>query len=386
MTNETSADVIVLGLGGMGSAAAYRLARRGLRVLGLDRFAPVHNQGSSHGGSRITRQAYFEDPAYVPLLLRAEELWHEVEFDSGRHVLHTTGGLMVGRADSRTVAGSLESARRWGLPHEMLDAADIRRRFPTMAPDEDEIALYEAKAGLVVPEASVAAHLLLAARAGAELHHEEPVVRWESLPGGGVRVHSADRVYTAGQLVICPGAWAPELLADLGVPFAVTRQVQFWFTPRGGVADFAEGRHPIYIWEAENGRQFYGFPVHAEAQDGVKLAFFRGGRPCTPDTIDRTVHPDEIQDMAEFANARVPRVAGTFRRAATCLYTNTPDEHFVIARHPGHESVVVACGFSGHGFKFVPVVGEILADLVTEGRTAHPIDLFNPRRFVGSRA
>ena len=371
-----SYDVIVIGLGGMGSAAAYRLAERGQRVLGVDRFAPVHNQGSSHGGSRVTRQAYFEDPAYVPLLLRAEELWREVEARSGRDVVHYTGGLMIGPADSRTVAGSLASAQQWGLEHELLDAARVRSRFPTLSPRDDDIALYERKAGYVVPEASVAAHLRLAAMAGAELHHEEPVTRWDA-DGTGVRVHTHDNVYTAGQLVVCPGAWAPELLADLGIPFVIERQVQYWFRPRGPVGRFVG--HPVYVWEREGGRQFYGFP----AVDGeVKVAFFRGGRTCTPSTIDRHVGADEVEAMAAFVAPRIPDLSGTFVRAAACMYTNTPDEHFVIARHPGHENVVVACGFSGHGFKFVPVVGEILADLAVDGRTRHPIGLFAPGRFA----
>jgi sarcosine oxidase len=376
-------DVIVVGLGGMGSAAAFRLARRGLRVLGIERFSPVHTHGSSHGGSRITRQAYFEDPAYVPLLLRAHELWAEVERESGRAIFRRCGGLMVGRPDSRTVAGSLRSAEKWNLPHELLDAAGIRRRFPTMAPGDDEVALYEASAGLVVPEASVAAHLHLAERAGAELRFEEPVLSWTS-DGGGVRVATARDHYAADQLVVCPGAWAPELLAELGVEFTVERQVQYWFSPAGGVGPFLPDRHPVYIWENGEGRQFYGFPAHNSPADGVKVAFFRGGKPCTPETIDRTVHPAEIADMAEFTGARMPSVPGEFLRAATCMYTTSPDEHFVIARHPAHERVVVACGFSGHGFKFVPVVGEVLADLVADGGTEHPISLFDPARFEGA--
>jgi sarcosine oxidase len=375
-------DVIVIGLGGMGSAAAYRLAERGQRVLGIDQYPPVHDKGSSHGGSRITRQAYFEDPAYVPLLLRAEQLWQEVESRSGRDVVHYTGGLMIGRADSRTVAGSLASARQYGLAHELLDADQLRARFPTLTPADDEIALYEDKAGFVVPEASVAAHLQLAAQAGAELHHGEPVTRWEPDVAGGVRVHTADAVYTATRLVICPGAWASELLADLSIPFAVERQVQYWFTPHGPIEAFLPEHHPIYVWEGTENRQFYGFPGHPV--DGVKVAFFHGGAICTPQTIDRTVRPDEIDAMAAFVAPRIPDLAGTFLRAVTCMYTNTPDEHFVIARHPAHERVTVACGFSGHGFKFVPVVGEIVADLVTDGATRHPIGLFDPSRFVTS--
>jgi sarcosine oxidase len=378
-----SHDVIVIGLGGMGSAAAYHLAARGLRVLGIDRHPPVHDQGSSHGGSRITRQAYFEDPAYVPLLLRAGELWRDVEGNSGRDVVHYTGGLMIGGADSRTVAGSLASAQQWRLDHELLDADELRRRFPTLHPRDDEVALYEARAGFVVPEASVAAHLDLASRAGAELHHGEPVLSWTT-DNSGVRVSTKDSEYTADRLVVCPGAWAPELLDDLGVPFTVERQVQYWFAPRTGVTPFLAEHHPIYIWEAGDGRQAYGFPAHADPADGVKVAFFRGGATCTPQTIDRTVSPDEIEAMAAFVAPRLPDLPGTFLRAATCMYTNTPDEHFVIAKHPRHERAVVACGFSGHGFKFVPVVGEIVADLIADGRTRHPIGLFDPSRFVGS--
>ncbi|RSN31997.1 N-methyl-L-tryptophan oxidase [Amycolatopsis sp. WAC 01416] len=374
-------DVIVIGLGGMGSAAAYRLARRGQRVLGIDRFAPVHNLGSSHGGSRITRQAYFEDPAYVPLLLRAHELWDGVERDSSRKIFTRCGGIMLGGPDSRTVAGSLASARKWELPHELLDAAEIRRRFPTMRPADHEIALYEENAGFVVPEGSVAAHLQLAARAGAELHHEEKVISWRQT-STGVRVGTSQNFYTAEQLVICPGAWAPELLAELGIDFTIERQVQYWFAPSGGAEPFRAGRHPIYVWEGENGRQFYGFPSHDDA-GSVKVAFFRGGETCTPSTIDRTVHADEVDEISGFVGRKMPSLPGAFLRAATCMYTNTPDEHFVISRHPAHERVVVACGFSGHGFKFVPVVGEILADLVVDGTTGHPVALFDPDRFAG---
>lgn len=374
-------DVIVIGLGGMGSAAAYRLAQRGRRVLGIDRFAPVHNLGSSHGGSRITRQAYFEDPAYVPLLLRAHELWAGIERDSGRKIFTRCGGIMLGGPESRTVSGSLASAREWDLPHELLDAAEIRRRFPTMRPEDHEIALYEENAGFVVPESSVAAHLQLAARAGAELHHEEKVLSWRET-STGVRVGTSQNFYTADRLVVCPGAWAPGLLAELGIGFTVERQVQYWFAPSGGAEPFRAERHPIYVWEDGNGRQFYGFPSHDDA-GSVKVAFFRGGRACTPDTIDRTVRPEEVGEIAEFVGRKMPALPGTFRRGATCMYTNTPDEHFVIARHPAHERVVVACGFSGHGFKFVPVVGEILADLVVDGTTRHPIALFDPARFAG---
>ncbi|MFE9656362.1 N-methyl-L-tryptophan oxidase [Micromonospora sp. NPDC006431] len=373
-------DVIVVGLGGMGSSAAYHLAVRGQRVLGLEQFGPAHDRGSSHGGSRITRQSYFEDPAYVPLLLRAYELWDKLERDAGREIISLTGGVFVGRPESHTFAGSLRASREWDLPHEILDARELRRRFPTFSPRDEEVALFEAKAGFVRPEATVAAHLELAGRHGADLRYNEPVLRWQALPDGGVRVTTEGGFYTAGRLVVCPGAWAPALLADLGVPFSVERQVMYWFQPETGVGPFQPERHPIYIHEDGSGTQIYGFPAIDGPDGGAKVAFFRRGQACTPETIDRQVHPEEIQDMREHLAGVLPALPGRLLRAATCMYTNTPDQHFVIATHPEHPQVTVACGFSGHGFKFVPVVGEILADLATSGSTVHPISLFDPRR------
>lgn len=364
-----SYDVIVIGLGGMGSAGAYRLAQRGKRVLGLEKFTAVHTHGSSHGGSRITRQAYFEDPAYVPLLLRAHEMWDQIERDSGQSVFHRVGGILVGTPEGRTITGSRASAERFGLKHELLGAPEIRRRFPTMRPARDEVALYEESAGFVVPENAVRAHLDLAAKAGAELHFEEAVTHWEE-----GKVTTTKATYEAGHIVVCPGPWAPELLADLDIPFGIERQVQYFFRPTENFRD-----HPIYIWERE-GSHFYGFP---EIEGAVKVAFHTGGRICTPETIDRTVHAHEVNAIADATRPVMPGIAGGLQRAVTCMYTNTDDEHFVIAPHPGHRDVTVACGFAGHGFKFVPVVGEILADLAINGATRHPIALFDPARLRG---
>ncbi len=371
--------MIVLGLGGMGSSAAYHLAARGQRVLGLERHGPAHDLGASHGGSRITRQSYFEDPAYVPLLLRSYELWEALERDSGRDLMDLCGGLMLGASDSLTVAGSRRCSEQWGLPHEMLDAAEIRRRFPNLAPRPHEIGLYERKAGLVRPEETVRANLDLAASSGATLRFEEPVLSWTS-GSGGVTVRSALGTYAAGELVICPGPWAPDLLADVGVPFSVERQAQYWFQPVGGVEAYRPGRQPIFIWEGPPGRQVYGFPALDGPEGGIKVAFFRGGEVTTPETIDRSIRPGEIAAVAAHLADRVPGAAGRFLRGKTCMYTNSPDTHFVIGRHPAHDRVTVACGFSGHGFKFVPVIGEILADLALTGRTDHPIGLFDPLR------
>ncbi|WP_193048665.1 N-methyl-L-tryptophan oxidase [Mycolicibacterium baixiangningiae] len=376
-----SYDVIVIGLGGMGSAAAYHLAARGQRVLGLEKFTPAHDKGSSHGGSRIIRQSYFEDPAYVPLLLRAYELWEQLATDSAREVYRLTGGLFIGPPDCLTVAGSLLASRQWGLPHEVLDADEIRTRYPAFTPRGGDIALFEAKAGFARPEMTVQAHLDLAEHAGATLRFGEEVTGWTATDGG-VRVTTATGTYTAGQLVVCPGAWAPKLLAEFGIPITVERQVLYWLDPVGGVDPFVG--HPIFIAENERAEQIYGFPAIDGPGGGVKVAFFRKGVVCTPETIDRVVHDQEIREMRDEVARLLPALDGPCVHSATCMYSNTPDQHFVIARHPDSVNVTVACGFSGHGFKFVPVVGEILADLATTGTTAHPIDLFDPRRLVNA--
>jgi sarcosine oxidase len=372
-------DVIVAGLGGMGSAAAYQLAGRGQRVLGLERFSPAHDRGSSHGRSRIIRQAYFEGSEYVPLLLRAYELWEQLEEETGQRLMTLTGGLMIGREDGELVSGSVRSAEEHGLPYEMLDAAEIRRSFPAYAPGPETIALYEEKAGFVRPEETVKAHLDQASSSGADLRFGEPVLSWEA-SGDGVRVETPKSTYEAGRLVISPGAWAPQVLADLDLPLEVIRQVMFWYEPKNGLEPFLPERFPIFIWEPEDGNMFYGFPAQ-DADRGVKAAFFRaGGVPTSPDTIDREVHEEEIGFLRIYLAEHVPELAGRCLDARACMYTNTPDEHFVISAHPEHPQVVIACGFSGHGYKFCSVVGEIVADLAIEGSTRHPIDLFSPAR------
>jgi sarcosine oxidase len=378
-----SYDVIVVGLGGMGSATAYQLAGRGKRVLGLEKFSPAHDRGSSHGRSRIIRQAYFEDPAYVPLLLRAYELWEQLERETGRELMTLTGGLMVGRREGELVSGSSRSAEKHGLPYELLDADEIKDRFPPFSPDPDTVALYEEKAGFVKPEETVRAHLDRAASLGAELRFEEPVLSWEAVPSG-VRVETPEGSYQAERLVISPGAWAPQLLAGLGLPLEVTRQVMYWFEPKRFPELFSPDRFPIFMWEPEDGSVFYGIPDGLDG--GVKAAFHHvGGTACTPETLNKEVRDTEVSRIRERLATHVPDLAGRCLEAKACMYTNTPDEHFVISVHPELEQVAIACGFSGHGYKFCSVVGEILADLATVGSTRHPVGLFSPARLKKAR-
>lgn len=375
-------DAIILGLGGMGSAVAYHLAARGKRVLGLDQFTPPHDRGSSHGQSRVIRQAYFEDPAYVPLLLRAYELWRQLERDTGQNLLTITGGLMLGTRESSVVAGSLRSAREHGLPHELLDAGDIGKRFPQFAPAPGTVALFEKKAGALRPELAVQAQLELAARHGATLSFNEEVTAWK-VSGDGVRVTTARGSYEAGQLVIAAGRWLSKLLPDLALPLHVERQVQFWFEPKGGVRSFLPDRFPIWIWETEDGAHPYGLPALDGASGGVKFALHHGGKnpTCTLETIDRTVSEDEIVAARRCITPRLPALNGRCLRAVTCLYTNTPDGHFLIDRHPVHPQVLIVSPCSGHGFKFCPVVGEVVADLIERKTSRHDIELFRLKRF-----
>ncbi len=367
-------DVIIVGLGAMGSAVACHLARRGGRVLGLDRFAPPHALGSSHGQTRIIREAYFEHPVYVPLIRRAYELWSELERQTGRTLFRQTGGLMVGRPDSAVVAGAKRSAKEHSLQHEVLSAAEVRIRFPALQPRDGMIAVCEPRAGILFPEICVEAHLALARKQGADLRNDEPALSWED-DGGAVRVITSKAAYSAGQLVLTAGSWIQSLLGDLKLPLAVERQVQFWFEPKHP-GQFQPERCPIHIWEHEPGRFFYGFP---DLGGGVKVARHHEGAIINPDSINREVGPEEVESMRAVVRQFLPDAHGPLRSAVVCMYTNTPDGHFFIDRHPAHARVWIASPCSGHGFKFSSVIGEVIADLLGEGQTRFDLSLFRNR-------
>lgn len=374
-----SADVIVIGLGIIGSSAAFHLAKRGLKVIAIDAFPPRHTNGASHGQSRIIRKAYYEAPDYVPLLHRAYDMWYELEEESGRKLLTLNGGLFIGPPDSELVTGSFYSAKRYDLAHEYLTAAETMQRFSAWRLPPDMVAVFEEGAGTMHAAECWDVQLQAAKQHGAELFFGERIYTWEASENS-VRVVTSLAEYTAGRLVICPGPWASELLTGIKIPFEVHRVVNAFFTPKEGHAhDFSPEKFPIYCIDTGAGF-YYGFPRLGD--DGVKIGRHNTGtKACTPSSVNRNVEPEEIAELHSALKQYIPAAAGDLTNSVTCLYTLSPDLHFVIDFHPRHQNVVVAAGFSGHGFKFATVAGEILADLSTKGSTEHPIEFLSINRF-----
>ncbi|SRR6266508_1887260 len=368
-------DVVVCGLGATGSAALHHLARRGIRVLGLERFAPGHDRGSSHGATRIFRLGYFEHPAYVPLVRRAQALWRELEAASGRALLHVTGIAEIGPPDGVLVQGTLASARLHGLRHEVLAAPELMRRFAAFRLPPDYVAVVQPDGGFVEVEPSLDAHTALAAAAGAQIRCGERVCAIE--PGAGVVRIVTDRgAVEAGTAIIAAGPWTNSLLP--GLPLRATREVTGWFEP-ADATPLAPGRFPVFIIESPHGMH-YGIPSHDNA--GVKVAkHHHRDQTVDPDAYDRTVSTDDERLIRAALADHIPAANGRLIHAKTCLYTMTPDGDFLIDRLPGSPNVIVASPCSGHGFKFAPVIGEILADLVTSGTTRHDIARFALARF-----
>jgi sarcosine oxidase len=373
-------DVAIAGLGAAGSAAADALARRGLSVMGFDRFDPPHDLGSSHGETRIIREAYFEHPVYVPLVQRAYENWAALERDTGRTLMRLTGGLMIGDPSGVLVSGAQRSAEVHGLPFEILDSAEVRRRFPVLTPPRHMVAVWERRAGVLFPESCVAAQLERAVRHGAALHTGEPVESWRA-DGEGVEITTTRGRYRAAHLLLSAGAWNRALLGGLALPLTVARQVAHWFTPARDSALFEPGRFPIWICEHEPGRFFYGFP----AFDGqIKVARHHEGELTDPLRVRREVSLAESDGMRELIGRFLPAAGGALHHSSVCLYTNTPDDHFVLDRHPGHSQVVISSACSGHGFKFASALGEVLADLLIDGRSRYDLEMFRATRFASA--
>jgi len=372
-------DVAVIGLGGIGSAIAAHCAARSASVVGLEQFGPAHDRGSSHGKSRMIRQAYFEDAAYVPLVLRSYELWRALEKQVGENLLRITGVLSVGEEKSAIIAGTQRAAAQHGLSLEKWSRGEVRDRYPSLRLLPDEIALFEPDGGVLDPERSVRAHLKAAAAAGAELRFETEVRTWE-VTDRGATIHLADgATVSARKLILSLGPWFKKALAELGVLLRVQRNVQVWFSP--ATNHYQAERFPAFLLDrAGLPAPLYGFPDFGA---GIKAAFHGFGDLTSADELQREVDIErDVTPVARALDDWMPGASANFREAAPCMYSLTPDSHFVIDRHPAHANVVLCGGFSGHGFKFAPVIGEIAADLALDGGSRHQIDFLSLKRFL----
>jgi sarcosine oxidase len=362
----------------MGSATVYHLARRGKRVLGLERYDIPHAMGSSHGITRIIRLAYYEHPSYVPLLRRSYELWRELEKDFGEKLLYITGSIDAG---PEVFEGSRMSCELHNLPHEILTGKQLTERYPGYRLPPDTMALLQPEGGFLLSERCIVAHVMLAIALGAEVHGREKVLDWEPLDDG-VRVHTDRATYEADRLVITAGAWATTLvdkLVGLAVP---ERQVLAWLQPSKPEL-FTPERFPVFNLVVDEGR-YYGFPVFSVP--GFKFGRYHHlDEQVEADTVDREGHFQDEQILREFAEKYFPDGAGPTMALKVCMFTNSPDEHFILDLHPDYPQVSFAAGFSGHGYKFCSLVGEVMADLAANGDTRHDIGLLRYGRFVASR-
>ena len=366
-------DAIVIGVGSMGSAACYHLARRGVKVLGLEQFSLAHDQGAHHGQSRVIRLAFYPYAEYIPLLRRAYSLWEELEAETDGGLFQITGGVFTGPPDSELIRRAIDVSRQEQLAYELWDQTELHRRFPQFCLPEGFQVFFDPQAGYLRPELAVAAHAELAVNLGAEIHSQEPVVQWHA-DAKGVVVQTTQDKYQAAHVILAGGAWSHQLLSELNLPLAVTRQVLAWYRPRHPQS-FAPGQFPVWYVETEPGAGYYGFPL-IPGNDGIKIALDKLGQVTSPEEIEREINDGEVEDLRQFLRDHLPEAAGELVSATVCQYTNSPDRHFIIDRHPGHDRVTVACGFSGHGFKFSSAVGEVLADLAMDGATKIPIDFF----------
>lgn len=373
----------------MGGAAALQLAKRGARVLGLDRLDPPHGLGSSHGDTRVTRLAIGEGDHLTPLVMRSHELWREIELERGANLLSETGALIVSsdkNAAKTHVEGffhkTVAAAEKFGIAHELLDAAQIRARFPQFHVRDDESGYFEPTAGFVRPEECVRAQLALARKHGADLHTNETVLGFEPSSDGVVIVTDKGR-YTAGKIIVAAGPWLPDLLGGrLAALFQIYRQVQFWFDVQPA-EEFVSPRFPVFIWELQNSKQgLYGFPALDGPHGGIKLASERFEQTTTPQSARREVSESEIDAMRALVAPNLSGVTGRCLRATACLYTVTPDFGFVIDRHPDSERVLIASPCSGHGFKHSPAIGEALAEWALEGKSRLDLKPFGLARFA----
>jgi sarcosine oxidase len=370
-------DTIVVGLGAMGSAALYHLASRGVKVLGIDRFAPPHIHGSTHGRTRIIREAYYEHPCYVPIVQRAYELWAALEREAGEQLFVQTGGVMIGPPDGLLFGGALRSAKEHGLAHTILDPAALHARYPGFRVPSGSLALLEPRAGLLFPEKCVEAHLALAQRAGATVRTGVTVTGWDADEGVHVSTDAGD--FRANTLILAAGPWLPALIPELGIPLEIERQLFHWFEPSSHPEWYDAAHSPISLIEYADDRYFATFP---NVGHGVKAGIHHEGAVIDIDAARQPATAAEGAAMLALLARYLPQAAGRILDRATCVYTNTPDHDFLLDAHPAHPNVIIASPCSGHGFKFSSAIGEILADLVTRGETSFDLAPFALSRLV----
>lgn len=369
-------DIAVIGAGAMGSAATYHLSKSGKKILVLDKFTPPHSFGSSHGQTRIIREAYFENPLYVPLVQQAYRLWEKLEAASGKNLFLKTGGLMLGHKDQKLFSGAAYSAQQHGIAYDFLEQEQLRKQFPILKTSRSTVALLERNAGILFPEECIRTHLHLAAGSTVDFHFNEQVTALQSNKDA-VIISTAQSSYTAQKVIVSNGAWITSLLPALQLPLEVKRQVLFWFSCSGTAAhQFLPADFPVFIWEHAPGKMFYGFP---DLGSGIKIAVHHRGQSTTADSINRNVTAAEIAEITDLVNNHFnARLSST--ASAVCMYTNTPDEHFVIDFHPAHLNIIIVSACSGHGFKFSSAIGKILCEMALEEPLSFDITPFRLQR------
>ncbi len=372
-------DVIVIGLGAHGSSALYHLSKNNISVCGIDRFAPPHSFGSSHGQSRIIRQAYHESPMYVPLVKEAYNLWHELENVSGKKLLLKTGGIMLGDKNASVVTGAKLSAEMHDLEYEYLDAKAIKQKFPALKPTDETVGVVEKDAGMLFPEKCIHANLEQANKNGAMILLNETVQSIKQ-QNSYIEIETNKGIYQTEKLIVSAGAWLTQLMPELKLPLTVERQVMYWFKNNNAAfqPDLLPEKLPVYIWEYQRGKMFYGFP---DVGDGIKIAYHHAGEKTEPENLrNQVADKNEIENIMQIA-ATYLKVEPSFNYANVCMYTNTPDENFIIDFHPSSKNIMIASPCSGHGFKFASVTGKILSDMATGHQTQFDISPFSIQRF-----
>lgn len=373
-------DAIVLGLGAHGSAAVYHLSKNNITVCGIDRFKPPHNMGSSHGQSRIIRQAYHESPMYVPLVMEAYKLWHELENISGKKLLLKTGGIMLGNENASVVTGAKLSAETHALSYEYLNQENIEKKIPALKSGNNTVAVIEKDAGILFPEACIKAYLEQAEKNNASLFYNE-VAKLITSKNGIVEVLTDKNVYQTKKLIVSAGAWLTQLMPELNLPLTVERQVLYWFknTNNSLQQNLLPEKLPIYIWEYEKDKMFYGFP---DLGDGIKIAYHHKGQEIQPsDLRKQPVNKREVADIKNIVSTYF-NIEPEFNYADVCMYTNTPDEHFIIDFYPNDNNIIIASPCSGHGFKFASWIGKTLCNMVMNDELLPGLSLFKINRFV----